>query len=205
VDSAIYAPPTADLSKTGPGNTADGAFYVVSRSKFAILYLCTLSFYAIYWHYKQWAMFQEHQRKIGNEPDLWPVVRALFPIFFVFDLLQEADRHAASHGRVLNWNWQTHSGLLITLMVLTGVLSRVSGSGIGNPYTDLAWLASFGLACMAYDKAQRNINSCCGDSASLGNDTLSWANYAWIGLGLFGWLGVSIEILESFGLPILGE
>ena len=59
-----YKPPEADLElapQDRPG------FYVVSKTKFVVLFLATLGVYAVFWFYRNWRMYREHT---GQK--LWP-------------------------------------------------------------------------------------------------------------------------------------
>lgn len=75
MDSNPYAAPSSAVEiTTAPLNHR---FYVASPTKFLIMYLGTMGIYEIYWVYKHWAQF-----KAATKGDQWPVMRALFPIFF---------------------------------------------------------------------------------------------------------------------------
>jgi hypothetical protein len=50
--------------------------------------------------------------------------------------------------------------------------------------------------------AQKVANIACGDAEGRGNDQLTPANYAWIGLGTAFWMLVVVGLIEmTVGLP----
>lgn len=92
-------------------------FFSVGNPKFLIMYLGTFGVYQIYWMYKQWVTVRARTRE-----EMWPVARAIFPIFFFYQArLPAAPGRAAERGvhhrdrpvaglavandRIRGWNW----------------------------------------------------------------------------------------------------
>jgi hypothetical protein len=86
-----YAPPTANVADVRPDNDARPAYFAVSTTKFVVMSMCTLSFYMIYWFYSHWRIIKDRE---GS--DIFPVMRAIFAVFFVYSLFtnirDDADR-----------------------------------------------------------------------------------------------------------------
>ena len=87
-----YAPPTADvdLPATSPGEAP--LFYSVSTLKYVVMSVCTLRLYEVYWFYMNWQLVKRRDRS-----NIWPVPRALFAIFFCYQLLDRMRRDGAAN------------------------------------------------------------------------------------------------------------
>lgn len=68
-------------------------YYSVSTRKFALLAVCTLGVFQIFWFYTNWALIRDQQRR-----RLIPIVRAIFPYFFCRQLFKMALESAQSVG-----------------------------------------------------------------------------------------------------------
>jgi hypothetical protein len=184
-----------DLSKAVAVGEFDAAaadpsmFYVVSRRKLVVLYLLTLGFYGVYWHYQNWARYNRNSpnaARAGN--GVWPLPRAVFSVFFVHDLLAKVKAQGSRINEVGIWDTKPHAILLVLLLLLSNVLDRAASKSVGSPYTDvLALLILFPLAHQ-YSMAQTMINLSCGDPKGKGNDRFGAANIAWMVVGGLLWL-----------------
>lgn len=185
MDANPYAAPqaaVADVAEPG-ARTINPRFYVVSPSKFALLFVSTAGFYALYWFYRNWRQYRD-----ASGEDLWPLPRTVFQIFFVHGLFQRINDAVFRADASVSWNHQTHATWMVLLMVSVKLLDRlpvVAGSG-------LSLLLLLPLL-MGWLKAQRMINLACGDVSGASNQSLSGANWAWM---VFGWL--------FWGLVLLG-
>lgn len=79
---------------------------------------CTFGIYLIYWFYRQWTSIREVEHR-----KLHPVVRSIFPAFFVYGLLRSISRQAASKSLSIRWS----PALLASLFILPTVFSTCSG------------------------------------------------------------------------------
>lgn len=89
---------------------------LLSPIKFIFFCLLTLGFYSIWWMYKSWKFFKEK-----DNIDILPAARAIFAIFFVYDLFDRILAYAKSNGFPSTYS----SGLLFVLYLglnLTGYL-----------------------------------------------------------------------------------
>jgi hypothetical protein len=101
-----------DLLHQGP------QFFAVSKSKLIIMSVCTFGFYKIYWFYKNWSLVKE---RTGN--DIQPVWRAIFTIFFVYQLFRSIKESAQANNVACSWN----PGLLATTFILLAFTRRLPG------------------------------------------------------------------------------
>ncbi|WP_073221709.1 hypothetical protein [Massilia sp. CF038] len=185
MEDAPYAPPAASFEKPPAPPRLQDAFYVVSPLKLCIMFLVTAGYYTVYWNYKNWRCYKNHHPD-GQE---WPPARAIFQIFFLHDLLREANEYADAQGRPLNWKSDTDAGIMIALIVAWGVVDRLWSRDIAASYTAPLW-AILGLVLLVYYcKVQGQINRACGDPHGAGNARLTAANYVWIVICMLLWLG----------------
>ena len=163
-------------------------FYVVSLNKFAVLSFGTAGLYLTYWFYKQWQTYKE-----ANDVQLFPVVRAVFPIFFVYSLFQKlTELYQQKSGK--ESNVLTKGSFLF---IFVGVLSILFSSFLNAPSPEsipepnissaLLNLISTPLLCWFCYQAQWFANYVCDDINGEQNNTYNMANYIWLGIGFFVW------------------
>ncbi|HEY9102235.1 hypothetical protein [Chitinimonas sp.] len=188
MDLDAYAPPKAVLNTGLEGGQAGELaaatpFFVVGKRKFVLLFLATLGTYRIYWFYKQW---QAYKRVHGGS--IWPVLRAIFTIFFAHSLFEAADREALRRGVRIGWEPRSLASTYVVVAIVSSVLDRLSNKDIGSPYTDILSLICLPIMCSVLVSAQGAINRACGDPEGEGNSKLTWANYIWLVIGALMWL-----------------
>jgi len=191
--SSIYAPPKADL--TMHGELAGDGFYVVSQRKFLVLFFLTMGWYKLYWYYKNWSMYKAMNRYTGGiDGDIWPVPRALFPVFFTHSLMREATAYGATRDRDSGNDGETTATIVVLLIVAANIVDRVAANGIGNPAT--TWLAILFILPLAYymNVARQLINDASGDPQGDSNSNFTWANWIWIVIGTLFWIVVAVGI-----------
>jgi hypothetical protein len=89
-----FAPPVHDGPAPDQALTFDdGRFFAVSRTKFVVMCATTYGLYLIYWFYAHW-----RRTKVATGSDIWPIARALFPVFFTHSLLRDVSLAAAESG-----------------------------------------------------------------------------------------------------------
>lgn len=196
MDSNIYSPPRANLniielpdSDTQVERQND--YYVVASKKFYLLFFSTLGFYQVYWFYKNWQLF-----KARTNAGIWPVMRAIFSIFFIHSLLTKVDNSINESGREFEWDSNSLATTLVLLKVLENLMDKLSTKNIGSPFTDILTLVIIPIIGWKLHSAQQAINIACNDPDGESNQILSRANYIWIGIGWLMW-GLAI-----FGLYI---
>lgn len=89
-----YAPPTAPVADIAHSDAkGEAPFFAVSLLKMAVLSICTFGLYTTYWFYMNWKLIRDRQN-----PDIWPIPRALFAIFFIHQLFTRIREHGEREG-----------------------------------------------------------------------------------------------------------
>lgn len=89
--------------------------YVLSTWKFLFLSIISLGLYPIWWMYKEWKFFKQ---KDGL--DIWPAMRALFSILFIFSLIHSINNYALEKN---NSKYISNTyGIVFIILTLTGRL-----------------------------------------------------------------------------------
>lgn len=196
----IYEAPKAALQAVESADEYrdNHRFYVVSVRKFVILYIATLGLYSKYWFYKNFKLNKVHQNN-----DDWPVLKAIFNIFFVHGLFESIKAHLALRQREHAWdNWAT-ANMYILWAILTFIFDRLAGKNIGTPATTLIYCAGLGFLVYFMLKAQRAINAACLSENVDPNDKLTWANLIWVAAGVLIWIAlIVVTIMEMTGQQI---
>jgi hypothetical protein len=181
--------PVGAVDDTAP-RVKSNEFYVVSARKFVLLFLATFGLYQIYWFYMHWARF----RRVRQQQHVWPVARAIFPIFFTHSLTEEIDYTARSRSPAYRWSPQLAATGYVTASLASMVLDRLAANSIGSPATDLASVLMLGPACMCLLAIQRAANVACDQPRGDPNSSLSWANWIWLVMGALCWLLVVLGL-----------
>jgi len=168
-------------------------FYVVSRTKLAVLFIATLGLYQFYWFYKNWSNYKLRAVvDAGADRSIWPVARALFAVFFTHALFNAIKAHGRDKAALAGWRNKSQATMLVVTMILANVLDRLSSRGIGSPVTDIASFLVLALLLSQFLNAQQMINVACGDPDGESNSRFTQANYVWIGLGAIAWILILI-------------
>lgn len=67
----------------------EAPFFAVGTAKFLVMTFLTLGLYSLAWFYLHWHIIK--QRK---NDDIWPIMRALFAVFFFHPLMSEVENYA---------------------------------------------------------------------------------------------------------------
>lgn len=158
----------------------------VTASQFAILFFCSLGLYAPWWMYKAWKFFKQK-----DNLDIMPVGRAIFAIFFMYDLLDKIQRYAQSNGYKESYS----SGGLFGWFILTNIMSRLP---------DPLWLCSF-LGIFSFFQPLKAYNYAIGHSDIFmleKNKGFNSRQIVLIVLGLLFWVLIMIGLfvpIEEYG------
>lgn len=188
-----YKAPESDVELAAGEN--DRCFYVVSPTKFAVLFFATLSAYSVYWFYKNWAEFKRHT---GN--NIWPIPRGIFAIFFAHSLFSEVQKLLDKKDRKFSWSPDAMATMYVLFAIASRVFDRMAVREIGSPITDVLGLALLPLIYYPLAKAQKAINLSQDDSEGASNSSFTGANFAWIFLGALVWLIVLSGLLIILGI-----
>lgn len=134
-----YAPPVAVVADAPQEASALPVFHAVSPLKLIVLSFGTFGIYQYYWLYRNWKL---HRQRTGEE--VLPLARAIFAIFFVYQLFRHID------GEAEKWNTRrVPSGALATCWIVCALTWRLP-----DPY----WLVTF-LAAVFLVPVQQAVNA----------------------------------------------
>ena len=186
----IYKTPQADLIV---GDSTGADFYVVATGKFVVLFLVTVSLYGYYWFYKHWQL-----QKIKTGESIMPVWRSIFAIFFVPSLFERVDIMRDALGTSRNWHPNLLAGLYIVVIIVSGILDRLSANSIGVPYTSVSFIPFLFLECYILYRAQLIINLVCDDPDGKQNKRYTPMNIFWIVIGMLFWFVLGVGLVATF-------
>lgn len=175
-------------------------FYVVSKTKFLVLFFCTFGLFSIYWHFKNWKLYKSYH----NE-NMMPVMRAIFSVFFTHALFSVVDMRIKDLNKEFVWNHSLYATFVVTVVILSNILDRVSS------YSSYEWISILVLPLLILHgwllaKVQAAINICCEDPLGISNNQFTWLNWIWILLGglfvLTVIFGVVLIVLELQGIKL---
>ena len=164
--------------------------YVVSVSKFLLLYGFTAGGYMVYWSYRNWASY-----KAVTGVRITPMLRAVLWPFFILPLFGVVQNGLDRTERCYFWRPDTR-GLVIMLLVMFSVLvSTFFTRPSDSVFVFFANMALIAGCCAMLVAAQRAINVLAGDPHGGGNKALSCANLAWM---VVGTLSMAIVVYIEF-------
>ena len=101
-----------DKSTSDSGNGAEAPYFAISLTKFAVLSICTLGIYELYWFYRNWCLIKERERL-----DIRPFWRALFAFFFCYECFEHIRSRAAYLKLPMSFSagWMAAAWIIITL------------------------------------------------------------------------------------------
>ncbi|WP_299585597.1 DUF4234 domain-containing protein [uncultured Microbulbifer sp.] len=169
MDSRIYDAPEADLSNEALGGTE---FYVVSNTKFLVLYFGTFGIYSIYWFYRHW---KEYKRASGES--MLPVMRAIFSVIFVYPLFLTIRIRLEETQKRYKWRPKLMAVIYIVATLLSFLserLSSVSAELIVLDFVSLVMMPAIALPLLS---AQKAANVACGDIKGKSNKKLTLLNF----------------------------
>jgi hypothetical protein len=184
-----YRAPIEDHDYAPADANGSDAFYVVSPTKLVILFMSTLGVYALYWFYKHW----DNQRRTHGL-DAWPVLRAIFAVFFTHRLFRAIDQTARAAGFSPAWEPNGQATIYVVLLIGTRVLTRLdafAGAGV------MMGVLSAGLSLAAVVpllSAQRVANLVAGDPEGSRNSSITALNAGFMVVGVLMW-GLTIAVL----------
>jgi len=193
----VYSTPQSELVDQTNEASRSEVFYVVARSKMAVLFFATLGLYSIYWFYRNWKA-----QKLAHGESMIPVMRAIFAIFFTHSLFSRVEQQLLDNGVRYPWDPILMATVYVMIMIGSAVLNYLSTNYIGSPYTDLATLVVPVAEFAVLYKVQRAINTACGDPDGAGNCHYTPANIIWIVIGVGFWamtlFGTYLIVVEGF-------
>lgn len=181
VEHNPYLPPLARVEDFAPSD-ADALFMVVAPRKFWIMSIGTVGLYGFYWFYKNWSLLNRRHKAY------WPVLRALFSIFFTHSLFNEVADAIRRRGATHAWSPRAMATQYVVCSIASQVCDKLAAQSIGSPMTDAIALVLLVPMLGALYEGQRAINVAEGDPTGERNRSLTPANFAWLLLGGLFWL-----------------
>jgi hypothetical protein len=191
MDINPYAAPSSPVDITE--EQAPQRFYVVAPIKFLVLFFVTIGMYQIYWVYKHWSQFKKSTRG-----DQWPVMRAIFAVFFTHSLFVEINHSLNTNKVKYQWNSGVHATFTVIFLVIGNIMDRLSMKEIGSPITDLLSILVVPIIGFFLYRAQCAANHACGDPKGDTNKNFTVANIIWIVIGLIWSAMVALGLFMSF-------
>ena len=153
--------------------------YIVSVTKFVLLFALTAGGYIFYWSYRNWAFYKQ-----ATGLPITPVARGLFWPFFILPLFDKVQTSLDRRECPYIWHPETR-GLLIMLMVMISVLvSTFFNRPSDTLFVFVANTLLITGCCAMFIEAQRAINVLGGDPQGSTNSTLSRTNMLWMVVGV---------------------
>ncbi|GAA5442924.1 hypothetical protein Misp06_01100 [Microbulbifer sp. NBRC 101763] len=179
MDTNIYSAPEAELHTEF---TEEFDFYVVSSAKFWVMNLGTMGLYSVYWFYRQW---REYKRASGES--LWPVMRAIFSIFFTHSLFIKIQSHLEEAEIEYKWRPKLMAAIYIVLAILGSIIDRISYLSDEFSLIDIFSPALLPLTVWPLFEGQKAANTLSGDISGKVNAKLTPLNFLWLGVGALLW------------------
>jgi hypothetical protein len=179
----FYAPPTAVVADVPEVALPGADFQVVGKVKFFTLFLGTFGFYLLVWMYQHWAQFK-HRRKVP----MWPVARAIFPIFFTHSLTEEIDHNLKRAGLRHAWSPSALATIVVVLLIATRLMGRLPVEVLAESTGVLIHMSMIVLLSVLVWRIQRAANIACGDPEGASNSKFGVTNWLFAILGVVWWL-----------------
>ncbi len=176
-------------------------YFPVSEGKLITLYIISFGLYGVYWFYMNWKLQQAKMDK-----KIFPLMRAIFSIFFTHSLFKRIDRSAEHLEKKHKFNANLMATLFVAAVVIGNLLDRVSvNTGILETLSDntviIGSLVIFLLSTYPLTAVQATVNRINNDILGYLNHKYSVWNYLLIAAGSILWLMVLLGLLaDSMGL-----
>jgi hypothetical protein len=167
-----------DQLKQSDAVANDLKFYTVAPLKFILLFVGTFGFYKYYWFYKNWSRY-----KANSNDDIWPVMRAIFPIFFVHTLFGRVDEAIKEQPHEHFWSPNALVASFVIFQLIINLTGRVPSGEYENIALGIQLILMVPVMGFILYLAQRAINVACGDPEGASNSKFSAVNWLWIVCG----------------------
>ena len=150
-------------------------FYIVSPKKALILFIGTFGIYSVYWFFKHWSQY----KKSANE-SMWPVMRAIFSIFFVHSLFGLFEMKYSQKNGELPKSINYLATLYVVFSLLGQICTQLIENGYENLFTIVFSFLALPVGAWVIYKAQSLVNYAGEDVHGTSNSKLTPVNYLWI-------------------------
>jgi hypothetical protein len=172
-----YAPPSAPVADVDRSGLVDQSnpFFAVGVVKLIVMTFVTFGVYEIYWFYRHWNLVRGRDRS-----DIWPVPRAIFAVFFVYQLFARF----RSDGEQYNVTTSFAAGPLAAVFIIFNILWRLP-----EPW----WLVSF-VTAIVLAVAQKHANEVNLAAAPEHERNERFGGWNWFGIVVGGLMWVLVII-----------
>jgi hypothetical protein len=176
METNLYAPPVAAVAElSDAGETPAKPFYVVGLLKFLLLFFLSFGLFQLVMYYLHWSRF-----KRATKTPMWPVARAIFPVFFLHSLAEEIDHRLHRAGIRHDWSPK----LAATVIVVLLIANRIADRFLDQMTSDVAvlgfgWASLLVIAWFLW-QIQSAANLACGEPDGDSNRRLTLVNWLWI-------------------------
>lgn len=150
-------------------------FYIVSPKKALILFIGTFGIYSVYWFFKHWSQYKK-----STNDDLWPVMRALFSIFFVHSLFALFEMKYEQKNGEPPKSIKHLATIYVVFAVIGQVCTQLVENGYNNPLTVIFSVLIIPISGWIIYKTQSLANYAGEDVHASSNNKLTPINYLWI-------------------------
>ncbi|WP_160152032.1 hypothetical protein [Microbulbifer sp. ALW1] len=199
--SDIYQAPEADLRQdTDQGQAVaaeDREFYVVSGRKFLVLMIGTFGLYELYWAYRHWKNYSDSHRAA-----MWPVMRAIFFLFFAHSLCSKIDASLLSTHKKHSWSPTLVATLYVVFSLVSSIGDRLSGMDGVSIWVSFVAFGVFPVLIWCLYRIQVAANIACDDPQASSNASFTPANFIWLAIGFAIWAALLFGLYAAYvGLP----
>ncbi len=196
METDVYRAPESELQTSE--EVAGREFYVVSKTKFLVLFFATFGIYGFYWFYRHWS---QYKRSSGES--MLPVMRAIFSIFFTRALFYTIQSRIEESGKRYRWSPALMAAIYVITAIAGAIADRFSAASTEASAMDAIGLVTIPLTAWVLYTAQKGANIACGDAEGESNANFTPLNFLWIVPGVVFWLFVGLGFYELLvGFPV---
>lgn len=176
---------------------ANQRLYVVSMSKFTILYFCTAGMYLIYWFYQGWKTVEQ-----TTDRRLFPIGRSLFAVLFVHEFFRFVRDRQKQRGDEYPWQPNKLAWFFIGANFIYVMVYLTADAA--QPHWFLSLLTFIMVQVVqfyVFYKVQLIINRIEGDPFGQENRKLTLQNQMWMIFGAMFW----VNVLQTTYLQATGK
>jgi len=189
MEDNVYAAPSAELLDEKSDDTAE--FYVLTTQKLWLYSIISFGIFSVPWNYLHWRSV-----KRTVDPDIWPVARAIFSIFFVTSLFGLFNRSKDHQNIDHSWSPTGNAALYIVSSIAINIYYYTSEVTPNiNLYVSMAvTVCLILLSTLAMSNAQVVANKACRDANGSSNARISIGNILWMIVGGLYWVLILIGL-----------
>lgn len=176
-------------------------FFPISEGKLITLYILSFGLYGIYWFYKNWKLQQPRMDK-----KIYPVLRAIFSIFFTHALFRRINNRAKSMEQKHQFKPNLLATFFVAAVIFGNLLDPITVNTsvmdiLTNNTIVIVSLIIFIASVYPMVVVQATVNRINNDMLGYLNHKYSLWNYLLIVVGVLIWIVLILGVLmQSMGL-----